>query len=236
MTDHYFDSKSEVWSSLYRSDPDFIHRYSRLTAFLDGALEGHPTGVALDVGCGTAVFSTYLAARGWRLLALDPSPSMIEAGRRHARAELMDESERVNFRVSTLEDFEPGDDEFDLVICFSVLEYIDDDDAAIRALSGLVKPGGLLVLTVPNRRGATRKLEKLYQAVAKLIASRESYLKLQRHQYAVDRLDRCIEGEGFRKSDSMLFHAHVKRPRIVVRLFEREWWAAMYAACYRRVR
>ena len=38
---------------------------------------------------------------------------------------------------------------YDLVGAFDVIEHIDDDDAALAALSRLLKPGGRLVLTVP---------------------------------------------------------------------------------------
>ena len=38
---------------------------------------------------------------------------------------------------------------FDSVVCLNVLEHIDDDVASLRAMRGLLKPGGHLVLLVP---------------------------------------------------------------------------------------
>ncbi len=40
-------------------------------------------------------------------------------------------------------------DSFDLVCAFDVVEHVDDDVGAIRGLAALVKPGGLLLTTVP---------------------------------------------------------------------------------------
>jgi SAM-dependent methyltransferase len=39
--------------------------------------------------------------------------------------------------------------QFDLIVLLDVLEHIDDDGASLRALQGLLAPGGVLVLTVP---------------------------------------------------------------------------------------
>lgn len=43
---------------------------------------------------------------------------------------------------------------FDLVCAFEVLEHIDDDEAALREWSDLVRPGGWLILSVPARHGS----------------------------------------------------------------------------------
>jgi len=39
--------------------------------------------------------------------------------------------------------------QFDLIVLLDVLEHIEDDGASLRALQGLLAPGGVLVLTVP---------------------------------------------------------------------------------------
>ena len=45
-----------------------------------------------------------------------------------------------------------NDEEFDAVGAFDVLEHIADDDAALRGLARTVRPGGLVLLTVPQHR------------------------------------------------------------------------------------
>lgn len=46
----------------------------------------------------------------------------------------------------------PFADHFDVVGAFDVVEHIDDDGAALRAIHGAVKPGGGVLLTVPQHR------------------------------------------------------------------------------------
>lgn len=40
-------------------------------------------------------------------------------------------------------------DGFDLIAAFDVIEHVDEDAASIRALTGLLRPGGLIAVTVP---------------------------------------------------------------------------------------
>jgi SAM-dependent methyltransferase len=42
-----------------------------------------------------------------------------------------------------------ADDSFDVAVALNVLEHIEDDGAALRNLSRIIKPGGILVLEVP---------------------------------------------------------------------------------------
>mgnify|MGYP000846074843 FL=1 len=43
-----------------------------------------------------------------------------------------------------------GDDTFDFIICSEVMEHIPDDSAAAAELTRVLKPGGLLAVTVPT--------------------------------------------------------------------------------------
>jgi 2-polyprenyl-3-methyl-5-hydroxy-6-metoxy-1,4-benzoquinol methylase len=38
---------------------------------------------------------------------------------------------------------------FDLVVALDVLEHVEDDDAALRALVAMARPGGRILITVP---------------------------------------------------------------------------------------
>src|SRR3989442_4745055 len=48
----------------------------------------------------------------------------------------------------------------DTVVCLNVLEHIEDDGASLRALRGMLQPGGPLVLLVPALRGLHGTLDE----------------------------------------------------------------------------
>ena len=52
---------------------------------------------------------------------------------------------------------------YDVVFCTEVLEHIIDPDRALRRLLGWVRPGGALVLTVPNGRTDAHPAHQLYE-------------------------------------------------------------------------
>jgi SAM-dependent methyltransferase len=98
----------------------------------------------LVAGCGSGELCLRLAARGHQVVGFDPEPEYIRLALRHpgpARA-------RCRFEVCSIEGY-AGRGGFDCVVCTDVLEHIADDRAAFAKLAGLVRPGGLVLITVP---------------------------------------------------------------------------------------
>jgi SAM-dependent methyltransferase len=97
----------------------------------------------LEVGCGTGFVLLGLRRRfpGLRLVGGEPE----EAGLAVASERLPD----VELRTLDARDL-PFDSEFDVVGAFDVLEHIDDDEVALEQLRKAAKPGGGVLLTVPQ--------------------------------------------------------------------------------------
>ena len=55
----------------------------------------------------------------------------------------------MSFAYGTAEAIPFADGSFDLVTAFDVLEHLDDDVRALREMARVVRPGGLIALTVP---------------------------------------------------------------------------------------
>jgi SAM-dependent methyltransferase len=55
----------------------------------------------------------------------------------------------VRFAIGALPQSPLADESFDLVLALDVLEHLDDDAAGVADLARLVKPGGVLLITVP---------------------------------------------------------------------------------------
>jgi 2-polyprenyl-3-methyl-5-hydroxy-6-metoxy-1,4-benzoquinol methylase len=96
----------------------------------------------LDAGSGTGWFSERACQRGAKVTSLDVGEKLL------AQVAKKCDSERVVGDLLSLP-FEP--DRFDFVICSEVIEHTTDPERAVRELARVLKPGGVLVVTVPNR-------------------------------------------------------------------------------------
>jgi 2-polyprenyl-3-methyl-5-hydroxy-6-metoxy-1,4-benzoquinol methylase len=96
----------------------------------------------LDAGCGTGHFSKEAAEKGAIVTSLDIGERLLEKV-----AEKCD-AKRVIGSVLSLP-FEANN--FDIVISSEVIEHTEDPYLAIKEFHRVLKPGGILALTVPNR-------------------------------------------------------------------------------------
>ena len=102
-----------------------------------------PAGVTdvLEVGCGQGAAGARLAQR-YRYLGVEPDRESWEVARRRIAA--VGRGEVRNVTVDAL-----GDERFDLVCAFEVLEHIEDDAAAVKEWASRLRAGGWLLLSVP---------------------------------------------------------------------------------------
>jgi SAM-dependent methyltransferase len=117
--------------------------------FIERALRMPVGSHVLDVGCGLGVQTVELASRGYHLVGLDISATMV------ARA--YDEAEDRGLRI----DFVRGDmrdvtfeDPFDALLCWgTTFGYFseEENELAIRQFHRVLKPNGVLLLEVVNR-------------------------------------------------------------------------------------
>ena len=100
----------------------------------------------VEVGCGIGNFTRFLLDRQ-AIFALDIDPSCVE--RISARY-----PEQPNLQVDVSE---PGSPSFerlseflpDSCVCLNVLEHIERDEDALRSMSSVLVPGGVIVLLLP---------------------------------------------------------------------------------------
>jgi len=99
-------------------------------------------GPFLEVGCGRGDVSAHLAAKGWKGTAIDFSDSAI--------AEAAATLAPFPHVVVKKKDLADVTGEYACVIVWDVLEHIEDDLGALRAIEKLLLPGGQLLLAVPS--------------------------------------------------------------------------------------
>ena len=76
---------------------------------------------------------------------------MIEAAKAHAQGQGL----AIDYRHAALEDL---DGSFDLVTSMEVIEHVADPQAFLKSLAARLVPGGLLILSTPNRTALSRIL------------------------------------------------------------------------------
>lgn len=104
----------------------------------------------LDAGGGTGEFGLRLVECGARLTLLDPSEAMLAIARERAAG--LGAAGAARFLRGAVEAL-PGiveGERFDIIVCHNVLEYVGRPADAVRALAGLLRPGGVLSLLVMN--------------------------------------------------------------------------------------
>ncbi|MEA2999900.1 MAG: 2-polyprenyl-6-hydroxyphenyl methylase / 3-demethylubiquinone-9 3-methyltransferase [Sphingomonadales bacterium] len=105
---------------------------------------------AADVGCGAGLLAEPLARLGAEVTGVDAAPENIEAARDHALLQGL----AIDYRVGSVEALETGG--YDLVTSLEVVEHVADVRAYIHGLAAALKPGGLLILSTPNRTAWSR--------------------------------------------------------------------------------
>ncbi len=101
---------------------------------------------ALDVGCGAGLLTEPLARMGAAATGLDAAAENIAAARVHAEGQGL----AIDYRHGSVELLGP-EDRFDLVCSMEVIEHVTDPAAFVGGLAGALAPGGLMLLSTPNR-------------------------------------------------------------------------------------
>lgn len=107
---------------------------------------------ALDVGCGAGLVCEPLARLGADVTGVDAAAENVAAASAHAEGAGLD----IRYMAGEVAGLDIGT--FDLVTCLEVIEHVADKPAFLSDLLRRLAPGGLLVLSTPNRTAASRVL------------------------------------------------------------------------------
>lgn len=150
----FLDDKSRKKKVTF-NDEKFLREYlieenlfkTYFSKILDEVENLKKTGYLLDIGCGAGTFLELAKSRSWKVLGLDSSKAAMHyATRRKIKV--------INERV---EKTRLVPNKFDIVSAFQAVEHFTDPLKVLKTIHKTLKPGGLLVITTPNR---TSLLEK----------------------------------------------------------------------------
>ena len=125
---------------------EHLHRY----AFAAELVRGR---AVLDAACGEGYGSALLAAAAGRVTGVDLSPEAVA----HAR----DRYRLPNLSFETVDCLQLpfGDDAFDAVVSFETLEHLEDHDGLLREFRRVLKPGGFLLISSPDKAVYSERLQ-----------------------------------------------------------------------------
>ena len=104
----------------------------------------------LDMGCGAGLLAEPLARMGGTVTGIDAAHENIAAAQAHAAQSAL----VIDYRAGGVEAV--ASETFDLITCLEVIEHVTDPAQFIAMLSGFLAPGGLMILSTPNRTPLSR--------------------------------------------------------------------------------
>ncbi len=100
----------------------------------------------LDIACGEGYGSALLARTAARVTGADIAPAAIAHGKERYATH-----RNLEFRVADCAALPFADASFDAVVSFETLEHIAAQEAFLDELKRVLRPGGLVVLSCPNK-------------------------------------------------------------------------------------
>ena len=101
----------------------------------------------LDVGCGSGEYSLELSRHVARVVGVEPELRAVEVARQQLRAGSI---KSVEFATGFIEDYRTTQ-LFDLAISLTTVEHMPDARKSFAHILDLLKPGGVIYLTAPNK-------------------------------------------------------------------------------------
>lgn len=113
---------------------------------LPKALQDRRDVKLLDIGCGSGEFLNFVRTHfGWDVWGIDMNRKVIETARRLYKLENLIAVPLERLGAISIP-------RFDVVTAFEVIEHLENPNSLIRAAHNVTSPGGMLVLSTPNRK------------------------------------------------------------------------------------
>lgn len=101
----------------------------------------------VDIGCGGGLISEPMARLGANVTGVDASDVNIRVASLHAQNSGL----TIDYRATTAEQLAIEGAQYDVVLALEIIEHVLDIGLFYDAISHLVKPGGLIILSTLNR-------------------------------------------------------------------------------------
>ncbi len=118
---------------------EHLHRYAIVNEYIKNK-------VVLDIACGEGYGSNLLAATARFVTGVDIDNKII------AHASQKYKKDNLLFKHGSVENIPFEDAYFDVVVSFETLEHVSRHSSMLSEIKRVMKPGGLLLLSTPNKK------------------------------------------------------------------------------------
>lgn len=189
-----FDDAVTEYVTVREAEVSFRAQKALALRMLEGA-----RGRLLDAGCGPALMAPALLERGFEVWGVDASTRMIEAARRRMEeCTGGTEGRACHLSLGDITRLDFADGFFDAALSMGVLEYLPDYAPALSELRRVLKPGGIAVLTVPQRLSPYHALSTPCRRLQRFLRP-PAVAPLEIHRCVPALLDRLCGQLGLRK-------------------------------------
>lgn len=140
-TTHYDDINSETYSYFRR----FVDGQKILNPYIPNNSHLRVLDLCSRTGNGSKYYHRFYP--NWSFVGMDVSKRMLDI------AQNITQKANMFFEGRYFDSFPlpSNDDKYDIVLCYESLEHFPDPDAFIKAISDIMKPGAVMLLTTPSR-------------------------------------------------------------------------------------
>lgn len=137
----FYDNFSDVWASKINNS----ETNKRIKVIFKDLLSSKDLKNKrfLEVGCGLGYFSNKAFKLGAKVTGIDIGPKLVSINKKL--------TPRGTFKVASASKLPFRNNSFDLVLSTEVIEHVDKQKEALKEMSRVLKKGGILVITTPNR-------------------------------------------------------------------------------------
>ena len=145
-------SKAKDYAAEYdQSNSPIAHLFNIRLRRVSELLEDLKNGKILDVGCGPAKIRNAFRGKPIEYYGIDLSKEMIKEGIQNSCQDA-----QSNFSLGRIEELPYPNSYFDVVLCLGAMEYVPKANKAISEMKRVLKPSGILIITMLNGRSVYR--------------------------------------------------------------------------------
>ena len=219
----FHDRIAGEFNHKYQTSNAFRERFQVWTALLDRYTT--PTDWVIDLGCGSGIFSHYLANKGCTVMGLDGSAAMIALCKQHKPTAQV-QYVQVALPLADPLRFAPQT----VVLLSSVLEYLTNPVEMLAQVGLMLRPNGLLFVSIPNQQSVYRMIERgLFR-----LTNRPVYLRHSRRAITQTVLTQQLVKLGFEPLETAYFSAFDPISRVLKPVFAQQYVNNLFVGVYRK--